>query len=66
MCFFYFKLILLFFLQVKNGWQIMKWLDVIPNPMDMRLSKLQEIVIDREAWHAAAQGVAKSWTNIAT
>ena len=34
--------------------------------MDMRLSKLQEIVIDREDWHAAAQGVAKSWTNIAT
>ena len=44
----------------------MKWLDVIHDPMDMRLSKLQEIVIDREDWHAAAQGVAKSWTNIAT
>ena len=48
----------------RMGWQRMKWLDSVTDSVDMNLSRLQELVMDREAWYAAVHGVPKGWTRL--
>ena len=48
----------------RKGLKRMRWLDGVTDLMDMRLSKLREMVMDREAWHTTVHGIAKSWTRL--
>ena len=50
--------------KMNRGWQKMRWLDSIIDPMDMNVSKLQEMVKDRQAWHAAVHGGTESQTRL--
>ena len=50
--------------QRRRGWQRVRWLDGVTDSMDMSLSKLRELVIDREAWRTSVQGITKSWTQL--